>query len=391
MYEKLKELALLAVNFPVSESEARMIKAALQQPITDHLQQAYSIFADRHYFNIAPFVQQMNDSYQLRFELKHSAAVQLRYGFASNTLNLSWNLTEHYFDFPKLPADTSVFYQLTQNGASSPIYHFQTTRTAAPFSFTAWGDSQGGWETFAKLSKDMARQQPDFSIGLGDLVSDGSDTVQWYDFLRCLQPLSARTLLYLVLGNHDYDGCYDDLHAQQYHEYIREANYFSWSAGHAFFLALDPNERFPLGIEDEQLAWFEKQIQSEAWRKAKWHFILLHQPPYSQGWPGYHGDVFIRELVEKHAESAAIDFVLSGHSHDYERLTKKYGEQEVHYLILGGAGGSLEPLENSSFPQMDKIIKAHHYGLFQVEKNKVRLQVIGLGAKALDEIVFEKR
>jgi len=391
VYEKRKELALLAVNFPLSEQEASSIKTALQQPTTENLQLANSIFAEKCYFKIAPFVQQVDEVYQLRFELNKPASMQLQYGFASNALNFSENLSEPYFDFQNLPLDTTIFYQLSQNGESSSVYHFRTTKTTVPFSFTAWGDSQGGWETFTQVSKDMAQQKPDLSIGLGDLVSNGSNPAQWYDFLRCLQPLTAKTLLYPVPGNHDYDGYYDDLYAHLYHEQIRDDNYFSWTYGNAFFVALDPNERFPIGIENEQLAWFEEQMQSEAWQKADWHFILLHQPPYSQGWPGYHGDVFIRELVEKYAESAEIDFVLSGHSHDYERLTKPYGEQKVHYLILGGAGGGLEPPENSDFPKMDKIIKQHHYGLFEVEQEQIKLQIIGLEKRVLDEVVFTKK
>lgn len=258
------------------------------------------------------------------------------------------------------------------------------------FRFTAWGDSQGGWKTFRQLSEDMATQHPVFSIGLGDLVSDGSSPAQWQGFLEALAPLSTRTNIFPVIGNHDYDGYYDELIPDLYLRHIAPKYYFAWSYQKARFVALDPNETFPIGIKGAQRNWFLDEITGAEWDEAQWRFILLHQPPYSAGWPGYHGDDFIRELVNEYAESAGIDFVLSGHSHCFERLSKTYGNQQTHFLIFGGAGGGREPLENSTYPQMDTIIKAHHYGLFELEETQVRLHVIGLEKKVLDQHVFQK-
>lgn len=67
-------------------------------------------------------------------------------------------------------------------------------------------------------------------------------------------------------------------------------------------------------------------------------------------------------------ETKRIDFVLAGHSHDYERLKKNYGSQQTHFFILGGAGGGLEPPESSAYPKMDTIIKAHYYARFEVNR-----------------------
>lgn len=130
-------------------------------------------------------------------------------------------------------------------------------------------------------------------------------------------------------------------------------------------------------------------MESAAWKNARLRFLLIHQPPYSAGWPGYHGDSFIRELVDELAASARIDFVLSGHSHCYERLTKNYGEQQTHFLILGGAGGGLEPPKHNAYPKMDTIIKAHHYGLFEVTDHQVELKIIGLEGTLLDQFIFQ--
>ena len=263
------------------------------------------------------------------------------------------------------------------------------------FSFTAWGDSQGGWNTFSKLVTNMAGSNDDFSIGLGDLVSNGSDEYEWQQFLQCLQPLLKKQNVITVPGNHDYDGYYHTLEPLLYKKYIlgeeNSHTYQNWEYNEAIFLTLDPNQQFPLGIGDEQYRWMTGLMNSPAWNNARWRFLLIHQPPYSQGWPGYHGDAFIRELVDSLAEDREIDLVLSGHSHDYERLVKKYGEQQTHFVILGGAGGSLEPDSSSAYPAMDKVIKQHHYARFKVQKNKITVTILGITNEILDQFEVVKQ
>ncbi|MFK7847483.1 MAG: metallophosphoesterase [Rhodothermales bacterium] len=262
------------------------------------------------------------------------------------------------------------------------------------FSFTAWGDSQAGWETFQKLVDQMAEIPSAFSIGLGDLVGYGSKEEEWLAFTVALQPLLKTQPVFPVAGNHDYDGYYNDLVPQLYYQYTREkettASYFSWTYEGAFFLALDPNRNFPLQFEDEQVDWMLAAMDSEAWREANWRFILMHQTPFGQGWPGYHGDMFIRELVDSLAAPKEIDFVLTGHNHDYERLVVDYGGHKTNFFILGGAGGGLEPEESSAFPQMDLVIKAHHFSRFDIERHRVNVTVIGLDGQVLDKVLIQK-
>ncbi len=91
------------------------------------------------------------------------------------------------------------------------------------------------------------------------------------------------------------------------------------------------------------------------------------------------------------AASKQIDFVLTGHSHNYERLTKTYGDQQTHFLVLGGAGGGLEPPESSPQPEMDRVIKEHHYARFQVNPDEIQAAIIGLDDQVLEAITFQKR
>ncbi len=333
--------------------------------------------------------------YQFRAVLLPGDSIQLRYAPHGQALGLPAQPTSFskgfaVFEIPSATlSDTLYDYQLCQGQHCSPVYQFRHAPEAqASIAFTAWGDSQGGWPTFAQLSRAMAAERADFSIGLGDLVADGAQHTQWLDFLAALQPLAESRPVFPVIGNHDYDGCYDDLKPAFYHRYLRPATYFAWTYGPAAFIALDPNEQFPLQVSGAQRDWLIEQFGQPAWKQAQWRFLLVHQPPYSQGWPGYQGDTFLRELLEAYAEPARIDFVLSGHSHCYERLSLAFGDQMVHCLVLGGAGGGLEPPESSPAPKMDTLIKAHHFARFEVDSQGVEARIIGLEGQVLDVVAF---
>ncbi len=246
--------------------------------------------------------------------------------------------------------------------------------------FTCWGDSQGGWGTFHSLCNYMLHiPKLEFSIGLGNLVSDGVNSAQWFSFLTCLAPLiEKRVQIFAIPGIHDYHGYYDDLFPVNYRRHFTKdghPTYTSWSAGPAIFMTLDPNNSFPPGLDAKQYSWAIRKMRTPEWKQATWRFILIHQPPYAQGWSGYTGEEFIRSFIDFHAEKERIDFVLSGHCHDFEYLKKEYGSQKTHFIVTGGGGGDLSTEENNYSLQMDTIIKSHHYILFDVNEQEASLQV----------------
>mgnify|MGYP003577919634 CR=1 FL=1 len=272
----------------------------------------------------------------------------------------------------------SFQYQLSSLRNSSEIYTVQSRAEENRCTFNIWADSQGGWNTFLQHMQNPFLQADAFSIGVGDLVANGSDSLQWTELIKVLSVSASLRPYYLIPGNHDYDGYYDDLIPDLYRKFVPQApaGYYSWRFNNAAFIALDPNETFPIGVKrgTRQYAWFLQQINSQPWRTADWRFVLVHQPPYSQGWPGYHGDKAIRDLLNPVIESAKIDFVICGHTHDYERLTKQYGTQRMTFLVTGGGGGTVEPPgELSTVPVMDTVIKQHHLVQLTIRNDRVLL------------------
>ncbi len=296
------------------------------------------------------------------------------------------------FEIPNVSVDKEYYYQLLSGKTATPLYSFR--KQSNSFSFNVWADSQSGWPAFRRNIANALPMNDAFGVGVGDLVSNGSKEEHWITFFDALSKSSANIPYYLIAGNHDYDGYYDDLDPSLYKEFTNNEHttYFSWRYNNCAFIALDPNETFPIGIASgsEQFKWFRKQLESDKWKSATWHFILLHQPAYSQGWAGYHGDLFVRDLLEPIVESAKIDFIISGHTHNYERLLKNYGDQPVTFLVVGGAGGSLEPEESSLFPRMDTVIKTHHWGRFYVDNLSIRFEARNLENKVIDSFVRVK-
>ena len=172
------------------------------------------------------------------------------------------------------------------------------------FSFSFWGDSQGGWPVFKKHIHKIGKFKDPLSIGLGDLVANGSDPAEWIQFLRCLAELPSETQMVNIPGNHDYDGYYDSLEPEFYLEFAPKLNiqntYFAFTTGGCAFLALDPNRNFPLGFDREQLIFADSVFKSTSWQDANWRILLVHQPPYGQGWDGYSGEPFIQKWMEDH-------------------------------------------------------------------------------------------
>jgi hypothetical protein len=199
----------------------------------------------------------------------------------------------------------------------------------------------------------------------------------------------------LIPGNHDYDGFYDDLISRHYRKYTRNATgagYSAWTCGNAFFLALDPNDTFPIGFPKDgpQYRWLQEQLNSDAYKRAKWRFLFVHQPPYSQTWLKYQGEPFLRDLVNEIADKHGLDFVVSGHTHSYERLIQTRGANRLCYLIVGGSGGGLEDGRLNETPKMDTYAIRHHYGRFTVEANRVVFEAVATDTQVLDRFEITK-
>jgi hypothetical protein len=259
-----------------------------------------------------------------------------------------------------------------------------------PCRFTAWADSQGGWNTFAALVTLMAKDTSHFSVGIGDLTNNGSEAVQWRAFVATVEPLAEMTHVVPVPGNHDYDGFYADLIAPPYLRLFRSGSHqswFAWSCGPARFVAVDVNREFPLGISPGSLQyqWLVREAHSAAWRDALWRVLLVHQPPWSRTWIGYDGDAATRSVLSLLSAERSANIVMAGHSHAYESLPRSLHGAPIHVFVVGGAGGSLEdPQPDVLSGAGDRYSVRHHYVRVHATVDTFTAQAVGLDGRVFD-------
>jgi hypothetical protein len=301
----------------------------------------------------------------------------------------------HFARLEGLPPGSEGVYRIRVGTRLSAEYRFRTLPERGAFSFGVIADSQNRWEILSLLTELLRSRSPAFVAAVGDMVEEGDRQIHWQSLLKTLHPLASEIPVILIGGNHEYDGCFETMRSPWLERYARHRTgerYAAWSCGHARFIALDPNLHYPTGVplDSEQYRWFLRELQSPAWSRAVWRFLLIHQPPYSQGWYEYTGDLPIREMLAPLMEPYGIDAVISGHTHDYERLTLRFGRQTTHYFIVGGGGGGIEEGLLSETPVMDRVIRRHHVGIFHLDGASLIFEAAAPDGEIIDRLEATK-
>jgi hypothetical protein len=319
--------------------------------------------------------------------------VVIRFGFDRKKLNQMQQMPGPVasFSIPVSGRPDTLFYRITVAQTSTAVYALPLNE-ADGFSFHVWADSQSGWDVFSRHMQNIQTMPDVFGVAVGDLVGNGSDGEEWKSFLRLAAAATARMPYFFVPGNHDYDGYYDDMKPVWFNTLFGDQpHHRMWTYANCAFISLDLHAGFPVSISSalSQGQWMLQQIRQPAWQLADWRFVFVHHPPYSRGWPGYEGELSLRQFLEPLMASAQIDFVVSGHTHDYERLIRSHAAGITTSLIVGGAGGSLEPLEPVRIG-MDTVIRAHHIGRFYVRGRRIRFEATDTAGQVLDTFTRTK-
>ena len=383
-----KILAKKELIIGLTAYEDWLIEKAINTPSKENLLTATRQLAIKPILLADPILQKDDDGkLYLRWVSTSDEEAVFAYGSKESELDGELSLKGKDGVFLTQIDPSLKYYKIKQGESVSQVFELPSVVKKEGQRFMVWADSQSGWKVFDAIMRMSNQYEPEFTIGAGDLVGQGDDDLEYLRFLRSLG--QGETVHYPVPGNHDYDGYYEDLKPNNFSKYLglpEQENYFAWREKNSAFIALDLNENFPVDLPESsiQYRWFMEQIQSEAWTSAEWRFLILHHPPYSQGWPGYHGEISIREVLEPLYEKAKIDLVIAGHTHDYERLIKDFGTQQTAFVIVGGAGGGLEPVENAAFPKMDTVLSIHHFGLIKVTNDTLNFKAIDLDNNIID-------
>lgn len=152
-----------------------------------------------------------------------------------------------------------------------------------------------------------------------------------------------RGMLFPTPGNHDWDD--DNLAAYlAYFDEVKGSRYYAVRFGPLEVFFIDSDIREPDGntvgsIQYDRIA--EKIGESTA----PWKCAMMHHPPYSSD--AVHGS---QPDSQWDFKELGIDFVLSGHGHDYEHILL----EDVHYFVNGLGGAAIY---NFSTPVVGSVLR----------------------------------
>jgi len=299
----------------------------------------------------APYLQMLTqDSVTVHWQTRENRMGVLKYGLHPDHLNHT--LLEdtvgkiHSITARRLQPDTRYYYSVGDiSGYKDPDPDYDWFRTmpaedsTKPARIWVIGDSGQPGETSLAVRDamlDWVEQNPrkdndyiDLWLSLGDLAYRSGTNEQFQAALFDTYPDILRNKsLWPVYGNHD---------ARRW-TYFRlftlpengEAggvpsgteNYYSIDYANIHLVMLDSQDS-SLSPDSEMLNWLKSDL---ARNTRQWLIVALHHPPYSKGTHNSDNSkdsagrmARIRQNVLPILEAAAVDLVLSGHSHMYER------------------------------------------------------------------------
>ncbi|HEX6421173.1 MAG TPA: metallophosphoesterase [Acidimicrobiales bacterium] len=213
------------------------------------------------------------------------------------------------------------------------------TTTADRVSFVALGDNGSGGRQAMAVADRMAQAYRKRPFGLvamlGDICYYGNFEDRYDDvFRRPMTPLiDAGVGFELAIGNHDQALRHTDQGLAEIEAELRllgtPGRYYTSSHGPADFFYLDSSVPGLFGHESSaQLEWLDDALASST---NQWKIVALHHPPYSSG---EHGSTpGFEEVLQPVLSRRAVDLVLAGHDHHYERT---YPLEGITYVVSGG-------------------------------------------------------
>jgi hypothetical protein len=134
--------------------------------------------------------------------------------------------------------------------------------------------------------------------------------------------------------------------------------------------------------DDSQIQWLTSTLahlaneRRSGTRKAL--IFATHHPPYSLG--GHSPSVQMRQTIDEACDTAEVypDAVLSGHAHNYQRHTRMQGNRQTPYVVAGGGGHAMQPVDTASGQRTDDHIyekswEGYGYLLATASANELRI------------------
>jgi hypothetical protein len=212
------------------------------------------------------------------------------------------------------------------------------TTTEDRLTFAAIGDNGSGGRQAMAVAERMARTYELLPFShvslLGDICYYGPIRKRFDDvFVRPMLPLiEAGVRFQLAIGNHDGGLDFSDEALGEIEDHLTllgtPARYYSTVEGPAELFYLDSSSPGLFGERSAQLEWLDDTLADST---SQWRIVAMHHPIHSSG---RHGPTpHAQRLLEPILTRRAVDLVLAGHDHHYERTVPIDG---VTHVVSGG-------------------------------------------------------
>lgn len=231
----------------------------------------------------------------------------------------------------------------------SQVFKFTTlARDIKSVSFTVFNDIHDRPESFATLMKHQTPGKKDFVFLNGDMFNkqDNEDQII-NNLLHPLTNLFASTTPFLFArGNHETWGGYAR-NLGNYFDGRENKYYYSFEYGPMYGIVMDSGETKPDedpvngGVIDfdayreKQAIWLAKEVQKEAFKKARYRIVFIHIPPYYLD-EDAHAANHYKKIWGPIFNSSKIDLMLCGHTHKPGIHAPVKGLHEYPIVIGGG-------------------------------------------------------
>src|SRR5438067_9385103 len=231
-------------------------------------------------------------------------------------------------------------------------------------------------------------------VHTGDMIYPDGAAVDFDPaFFAPYADLIRQLVLWPCLGNHDFAAAAGQPWRDAFHTPANNPagseNYYSFDVGNAHIVVLNSNERTVPG--SLQYTFLDHDLASTS---ARWKLVFFHHTIYSSGTT--HGsNLVIRANLVPLFDAHAVDMVLMGHEHNYERTLPLRANQVVApgagtvYVTTGGGGKNLYPFGPlSHFTANAESV--HHFVRIAVDGDSLTEEMIDVDGTVGDSTTLVK-
>lgn len=216
------------------------------------------------------------------------------------------------------------------------------------FSFVVLNDRHEKVPNLKAALRSIQWDSVDLAFLNGDMISDPGTEAQIYRGVvdPCVELFATKVPFVYVRGNHETRGAL----ARSFMDYFPTPNqryYYSLQHGGVYFLMLDAGEDKAdtsseySGLVDferylkDQTQWLRQQIQSKAFREARFRVVLVHIPPGEMHDPKFIREKWVLDTWGPLFNEGKVALVLSGHTHQFADIPPRAGNNDYH-VVIGG-------------------------------------------------------